>query len=318
MTITKQKIIAILKEIGTPYSTAGKNITTGSVGIRCPFCSDDPSNHLGIMEGNGVFSCWRCRTKGPFVYLIQKLSGMSLEQCEAMVHGAESFKKDSEEQIQDLIDGESSETQKKKNEFTGIPQYFTPITPDIDFPLLFKYLKRRGISIDTVIKRNCGICRVGRYMNRMIVPVVFGGKVVSFQAADLTGMAELKYDTAPGDINEFLYGYDDLEVGGRIVVCEGILDAWRVGIDATSTFGTHCTDRQQQLILQKKPSELVFCYDGDYYLDEIKNRSIPYQFTPFVDTVMVVHFPNEHDPDSFGRDFGDEALNELINNAEQI
>lgn len=309
--ITKQKIISVLKELGVQYYTSGKNVTSGSVGIHCPYCgARDPSNHCGIMEGNGVFSCWICHTKGPFVRLIQKLSGLSQEQCEAMVHGTESFKKDSEDQIRDILNEDQEETRKKKNEFTGLPQYFTPITPGIEFPLLFKYLTRRRISIDTIIKHGCGICRVGKYMNRMIIPIVFGGKIVSFQAADLTGTAELKYDTAPGDINEYLYDYDDLEDGGRIILTEGILDKWRVGNDAVCSFGTHLTNTQKSIILAKKPKELVMLWDNDAWADGMDEMGY---FEPFIETVRMVVLPHGHDPDSYGRDFGVEELHRYIN-----
>jgi DNA primase len=146
----------------------------------------------------------------------------------------------------------------------------------------------------------------------MVIPVIFGGKVVSFQAADLTGKADLKYKTATSNINNYLYGYDEIQDNGRIIVTEGVLDAWRVGNDAVCTFGTHLTDLQRNLIIGKKPRELIFAYDGDYYWREFGHGSIPGWFVPFVDTIRVVEFPVNHDPDSYGKEHGCEELRRLI------
>ena len=176
-----------------------------------------------------------------------------------------------------------------------LPKYFERIYEKIDFPLLHKYLKRRKFSLDHVISKGCGICRVGPYMNRMIIPVYFEGQQVSFVAADLTGKAKLKYDM-PGS-TKYLYGYDDLKQGGTIIVEEGVLDQWRTGEDAIAMLGSYLTDKQKTLIIKKQPENLIFCLDGDAYWHARDEAAF---FEPFVNRVEVVHIDFEEDPDSLG------------------
>jgi DNA primase len=118
--------------------------------------------------------------------------------------------------------------------------------------------------------------------------------------------AIVKYDTAPGDINQYLYNYDQIKDGGRIIINEGILDGWRVEDDYVCTFGTHITDRQRDLILKKNPHEVVMLWDSDAYWQALRESK---QFEPFVGVVRTIKLPDGEDPDSLGK----EAAFKLIN-----
>ena len=313
--LNKKDITNVLEKIGTPYVNGpAKNIAPDAVGIRCPYCPDDPSNHCGIFEGPANFSCWRCRESGPFIKLLRKLTGESEEYCKSLVGESDTnFQRDSENIVKDLLNDEKTETKKPKRQFDGLPSNTELIDESTNFPLLDSYLKKRGLIRKTIIDHCCGICRYGKHMNRLIIPVIYNCKVVSYQAADMTGWADLKYDTAPGGINQYLYNYDNIKQFGRIIIVEGVLDAWRAGDDAVATFGTHVTERQFHLILDKHPSELVFLWDQDAWLKTYPSGSIVGEFMPFIDTIKVVLLPENEDPDSFGLRFGQQAIFDLIN-----
>jgi len=315
--MNEQQIISILRKINVPYTTAPtKNVSTGFIGIKCPFC-EDGSNHCGIAIDAGNFSCWRCHESGPFIKLLRKLAGESEEYCQELINGVDlQFKEDSLETIEKIINPPPMDKNSGGRKFEGLPQFFEEIKVGINFSLLYSYLERRKISLNTVIKYHCGICKFGKYMNRMIIPVIFNGKIVSYQAADLTGFANLKYNTASGDINQYLYNYDSIKDSRRIIITEGIPDCWRCGDDAVCSFGAHFTSKQFKLILDKKPNELIFCRDEDYYTKEIEYNSEVGQFMPFIKNIKVVKFPAGEDPDSFGAKFGEQALIDLIDNTE--
>ena len=55
-------VINIFRDHNLSYVTSGKNVTKNSIGIPCPFCGDDPSQHLNIAisgEKEGQWHCWR-------------------------------------------------------------------------------------------------------------------------------------------------------------------------------------------------------------------------------------------------------------------
>lgn len=311
-------IIALLEKYDIAYWTEGKNVSQNTINIQCPFC-EDQSNHCGIFRDSLGYHCWKCDAAGTFDYLLARITKQSKE-----VIGQEiadlgfSFEVDSETQVEDLW-GESDSQSEQKAALTGpitLPKYFDPVTWEMDFPLLDYYLNLRGYTRDTPIQYGCGICSVGEYMNRMIIPVMFNGELVSYQAADLTRRAQVKYKTAPGEINNFLYRWDLIDWSkGYIILVEGILDAWRLGDNALCTFGSHLTDRQKNLIVGSHVRKVVMCWDGDTYFHSMEQAE---ELNTYISEVAVVCFPVDEDPDSFGRRYGVESLREFVLSAEDV
>jgi DNA primase len=312
--IDKEKIIDIFKHFEVPHFTEGKNVTKGWVNVQCPFprCGDE-SNHCGVDPRTERFNCWKCGETGSFIDLLIELTGLSYKECRDIISTPSvSFQESATDYIDKVFSEDGPESTRIVHGKINLPERFELATYDTKFPLLYSYLERRNISINTIIEHECGICRSGSYMNRLVIPVFFQQEIVAFQAADLTGFAELKYKTSSDRINDYLYGYDKIE-NGKVVLVEGILDAWRVGKDALATFGTHITERQKYLILGKNLKELIFAWDGDAYW---KARQVADFFRSFVESVGIVRFPEGEDPDSYGRDYGQGALFELIEQAE--
>ena len=303
---SKQKIIDLLQKFEITYWTSGNNVSEDSVNIKCPFC-DDHSNHLGIFEDTLIFHCWRCGAKGHFAYLLSVLTHLSYEECQRLLElNVVNFKGCAVQTIENIISSEKKSDKIVAQE-VGLPKYFEPVTKNMNFPLLEMYLKRRKIDLETIIKYGCGICQVGKYMNRLIIPVVFQGRIVSFQAADMTGRGEIKYKTADNEVNRWLYNYDSIK--DIMIITEGILDCWRVGEGAVATFGTHITEKQKDLILAKNLKELILCWDGDAYWTA---RNEAEEFKPFIENVKVVCLPKTEDPDSLGTEKVWEYIVEVV------
>lgn len=291
----RNEIIRVLERHDIDHWTGGKNVSENSVNVQCPYC-DDASNHCGIFHPSGFYHCWRCESKGPLSKLLSTLTGISEEWFENHFkdQGID-FKQSPENQIRDILREEESKKSEKRV-LVEIPKYARLITKDIESQRLFLFLKERNISINTCIRHKCYVCDVGDYSGRMIVPVYSNNELVSFQGIDMTGRKSLKHKTAPGDINNYLYGYDLLP-DDIMVVTEGMFDKWRTGDQAVASFGTSLTDAQKNLIIEKKPDTLVFAWDYGAYWRAKKQAEY---FLPFIDEIRVIDFPEDHDPDSYG------------------
>ena len=300
--IDKQRIVDIYNNFNVPKWTSGKNVTAGWVNIECPFC-DDGSNHCGVNPATELFNCWKCGRKGHFVDLLIELTGLSFGECKDIVSDSTvTFRERPLDKIRNTFLGEPTEPNLVTNVKAELPKRFELITDDTDFPLLDSYLKRRNVSRTTLIEHECGICRTGEYMNRMIVPVFYNGKLVSFQGADLSGFANLKYRSAPlsmGAVNDFLYGYD--KIGKRMIVVEGILDKWRTGDEAVAAFTSNLTKAQIKLILEKNLDELYICFDCELR-SYFKAKEEAKVFEAYIPVVEVVKLSYDRDPDSMGRE----------------
>lgn len=299
--IEKQKIMAIYNDLSIPYWTEGKNVSVGWVNVQCPFCNDG-SNHCGTNPATELFSCWLCGKKGHFVDLLVELSGLSFGACKDLVtESGGSFKEPVIDTIRNTLEGQSIELKLDSDVRPELPKLFELITGNTNSPLLDEYLQRRNMTRATLIEYGCGICRAGEYMHRMIIPVFYQGKLVSFQAADMTGRASLKYQSAPlsmGRINDYLFGYD--EIDKIMIVVEGVPDKWRAGKEAVAAFTSHLTPAQVKLIKDKNLDELYFCFDPDltaYY----KSREEAEEFRAYIPKVEVLRLPYGQDPDKAGQ-----------------
>lgn len=299
-------IIDVLSEAEIEFWTQGKNVSADTVNVNCPFCAidgplgPDPSNHCGIFKETLKFNCWRCNKKGTLAFLLAVLTHTKIEYCERLIQDmGVVLEDDPVEQVRRMIRGDDVQaTVEEKNEFQGLPRQFELVEYDTDFPLIDYYLEWRNWYIEDLLDYGCGICRTGKFMNRLIIPVHQEDGIVAFQAADMTGDAQVKYKNSDNDM-DYLYGYDDIPEGGLMVLSEGLMDTWRIREHSVCTFGASLTDGQQTRIIDKKLKRLVFAWDGDAYF---KAREAAAYFGPFVPEVYVVQLPMGEDPDSLGHE----------------
>jgi len=294
----RQLIATILDDLNVTYWTSGTNVSRDSINIQCPFSDcDDHSNHLGIFDDSLLFSCWKCRRKGHFSFLLSIISGDSIEECQGMIDAYSDAKdKDGAERILEASTAWKGKGEEDKlAETSPLPEYFERVYVGMNFPLLRRYIKKRKITIEQLVEIGCGVCRVGKYMNRLIIPVRQHDKQVSFTAADMTGQARTPYVFPSMSINNYLYGYDDVQ--NVMIVTEGVFDKLRVGVEAVAMFGSYLTDIQRSLILKKELDWLVFCLDGDAYWQA---KDVSNFFLAYIDRVAVIRVPFEEDPDSLG------------------
>jgi hypothetical protein len=307
-------IISILEKYGVEYWEEGKNVTEDAVNIECPLC-EDASNHCGIFRDSLQFKCWRCSQSGNFAYLIAVITGQPKDVCKQEIEEfTTSFHLDPELQIQQILQGDlETEEKKAKRKFSGKwPEYTEPLDPE--FPLLQYYLEERSrraaedLEFQTLLEYECQMCRVGPYMNRLIIPVFFQDKLVGYQGADMTLRSETKYKTSDNEINQYLYNWDRIDpYKDYLILAEGLLDVWRLGGNTLGTFGSTLTDIQFRLILKYKPKKLIFCWDEDAYF--VSEREAQ-KFEPFIEEVFTVSFPEGEDPDSYGHVASWELINQ--------
>ncbi|MBW2030769.1 MAG: hypothetical protein JRJ31_17030 [Deltaproteobacteria bacterium] len=236
-----------------PYYTHGKNVSPGWVNIQCPMpgCGDH-SNHLGFNLKTGAFHCWRCggHSKVEVICALLKCSKSRALQIIHEFGGRARRPLPGPEPVRRRAFRYPSSTGPLQNRHR-------------------RYLERRGFDPDR-LEREWGLLGTGPvalldgkdYKHRIIVPIRYQGKVVSFQGRDITGRSGIRYKACPRDRElvshqRLLYGIDKA-VGGRVVVTEGVTDVWRLGPGAVATFGIAFTDRQITLLTRFDRVFLLF------------------------------------------------------------
>lgn len=251
----------LLNDFGIPYVSEGHGHATEDwVNIHCPFCSGNPNYHLGISRTMTGCHCWRCGSHS-IVETLHKVLDLPTPEVRRILakYRHRSFKA--------RKPGIEPRVSIRPLRFPS------PHFPLNDFGK--QYLSKRGFDPDYITKE-WGVLQTGpvsfldgiSYNHRILIPIYWGGKTVSFQSRDITGKSDKRYLTCPMKREEIhhkniLYGKQDkLKHSNGIIVVEGVTDVWRLGNNAVATFGTSFKG-EQVLELAKLNDKFFIVFDNE-------------------------------------------------------
>ena len=287
-------IIELYTDYNIPYWTQGKNTAPGWVQTRCPFCSDS-SNHLGFNIARGYFYCWKCgakRVKEVFTKLLDRTY----------------------QDIDKLLfeySGETFVVQKRKNK--NVTSIHLPGESLKDNHK--RYLKKRNFDPDHIEQkykiRGTGI--TGDWRFRIIIPIFFKNKLVSFQGRDITDKQKLRYKALSDEKSilspkKVLYNLENC-LSNSIIVLEGITDVWRFGDNSCCTFGTSLTE--EQIFLLSLFDNIFFIFDDEEEAQQKALKSAK-KLSAIGCDVEIIDLENDKDPAELSDEESNKIKKELL------
>jgi len=259
--------IELLEDNLIHYVTSGKNTGAGEISIKCPWCGeDDPSQHLGVKLTTGKWNCWRDAThRGASPYrLISALLGVSGAQARLTVQAYSGVAVDSFDAPQAVI-GAPDRAIKP----VAWPDEFEPLRS-----IFCDYLFRRGIDTSIADYYCLACCRVGRWKQRIIIPVFDKNfKLLGWQGRAIVEPKKApRYLTSHEQVKRTVFNLQNISKGGEVLyIVEGPFDAMKIDfygkprIRATCSFGVTVTAEQIQILndLCSKFSKVVLIFDSD-------------------------------------------------------
>lgn len=287
----KFDIQAYFESRNIEFFTSGKNVTQGWTNINCPFCEGgDPSNHCGISP-HDFFNCYICGETGHVVKLIRKLENCTFLKAQRIF---DSF------QHEDFF---GEETRKDISK-TSLPRECSSKFPQ----RYLSYLKKRRFNPPHLItKYNLKCCHnIGKWKFRIIIPFYFNGQLVTFSSLDITGKQESKYKHQPKKesvipVKDTLYNIDSVK--DKMILVEGITDAWRVSTGSCAIMGKQITSEQINQIVRKSIKKVLVILDSDAIE---KGENLAKQLSGIIPSVEYVAL-EKGDPDNFS----DEEVREV-------
>lgn len=251
------KIEQIYIDYKIPYVTTNhKHARDGWINIECPFCTGNKGYHLGFNLDEEYYFCWRCGGHG-VNFTLSKVLGVSFREIKSIL-----------EQYQTLTNKAKTKVKKETKPFE-LP---SPLSDNLE-QIHINYLENRGFDyreiIDTwQIKASGLYCKLDGidYKWRILIPIFWNNKLVTFQTRDVTNKAKFKYLACPEarekiNIKQTLYGkqnqWTDVGIG-----VEGIFDVWRLGDNAVGLYGVKYTQAQIRLI-SKRFKRFFVIFDND-------------------------------------------------------
>ena len=236
-----------------PYYTEGfKQCKQGWIQIDCPFCTGNPGPHLGWNTRDAFFHCWRCGFKKN-IEAIQGLTLCTPSQAKAIAREYREMPGESPQ-----ID-QRPEIRVARRAEINLPSGTGPLNSAHR-----RYLTSRDFDPDELVSewKIAGTGPVGDYKLRIIIPIYYEGKLVTYQGRAISKRSQLRYKACPKEdearnIKTCLYGYDDAKEHA-VAIVEGVTDAWRLGKGAVATFGITYTIAQLMLLKKFRRRFIVF------------------------------------------------------------
>jgi hypothetical protein len=257
--------------------------------VNCPRCHAE--RKLYVNRRTKRFICFKCKFptefRGGLVGLVMGLSKCSIGDAITL--------------IRERAGG---------NGGWSAPQVLpTPATTDVALPetvrrlkdpedlaerRYWEYLTGRRLSQETIRAYGMGYARVGLYAGRVFVPVLHGSLLVSWVARDVTGTAERKVLTPPGNAQgQTLFNLDAVAASGEAVVVEGVFDALRAPDTCVAAFGKRLTQAQKVLLRKSGIQHLTLAFDADAWVETTK---IAWEVSTLFRSVRIARLPEGMDP----------------------
>lgn len=277
-------VISFLQDYSIDHSFTGKNVQEGWVSICCPNCSDH-SDHGGFNIDGGYYYCWRCGGN-KISYIIKLLLNCSYSES---IYIYNSYCK------KYSINGQL----KKRDNAIKV---FLPGSKSL-LKIDKKYLIKRNFDPEYIKNKYQikGSDIVGEWSFRIIIPVFYKKKLVSFQGRDVTENEDfLKYkslsvEKSVIDIKHIFYDMDNID-NSTICIVEGVIDKWRMGKNVIASFGKTMSDYQIRLLIKNKYKRIFFLIDCNDPESKKFARKYSAVISGFDIECIIFDMENEKDP----------------------
>lgn len=320
-------IIKLYQDYHIPYETQGhKHCRPGWVNTACPWCTGNPGLHLGYCidpksQFHGSYVCWRCGGKG-VVRTVAKLLGSTDPQASLIIQKYGGLKGGG-----GYSENPKPQHHKKPGTIVrdiALPPGCQPLTSN---PGACRYLMERRFDPtrlqeewELMFSPQLAILQTDKwfvdYSWRIIIPIHYQGKIVSFQGRDYTGKREPKYLTAPKSLEsvhhkDILYGLDKApQEQDWIVLVEGVTDVWRLGAGmAVACFGIKYR-LPQVLLLAKRFKTVTLLFDPEPQAT-LQARKIARELKSRGVVTKQLHCPAGKDPADLTEDEAKELRKEI-------
>ena len=251
-------IIQLYKDFNVPFATEGhKHCREGWVNTTCPFCTGNPGMHLGYNMADDFYVCWRCGWKATHKALA------------LLIHV-------SEQEAKEIVRkyGGKSHVKSTVTVRVGQKKFILPPSTAPMNDRHKRYLTKRKFDPE-VIEKIWDVQGTGpislmdgiSFSHRLVIPIYWENRIVSFQTRDITAKHSLRYITCPEQREiikhkHIFYQAIPTKDSDACICVEGVTDAWRFGYGAIATFGIKYTKYQVREI-SKRFKKVFVVFDDD-------------------------------------------------------
>jgi DNA primase len=249
---------------------AGHKTSRGNHAFKCPFCQ----HHKNKLEINVVtneksenpWHCWVCEAKGKTIRSLFKSIKVPANKIAELnmivVPGKKEFK-----QHLDVI---------------SLPKEFISLinidkldkVTSLEARRALRFLKKRGITQEDIVKYNIGFCYDGPYKNRVIIPSYDENGSVNYFIARAFIDEMTKYKNPPTDAKSAIGLELFINWDAPIILLEGMFDALTVKRNVIPLFGKIIHEKLLAKLVRSTVNRIYIALDPDAIKNALKHAEM--------------------------------------------
>jgi len=249
---------------------AGHKTSRGNHAFKCPFCQ----HHKNKLEINVVtneksenpWHCWVCEAKGKTIRSLFKSIKVPANKVAELnmivVPGKKEFK-----QHLDVI---------------SLPKEFISLinidkldkVTSLEARRALRFLKKRGITQEDIVKYNIGFCYDGPYKNRVIIPSYDETGSINYFIARAFIDEMTKYKNPPTDAKSAIGLELFINWNAPIILIEGMFDALTVKRNVIPLFGKIIHEKLLAKLVRSTVNRIYIALDPDAIKNALKHAEM--------------------------------------------
>ncbi len=248
----------------------GQSTSKGNYAFKCPFCT----HHKNKMEislrttskRENFWHCWVCGAKGKTILtLFKKIKAPQDKIAELNILIVPTKK-------EEHIDISVLELPK---EFISLSTQVEDKIAQIEAKHALRFLKKRGITTDDIIKYNIGFCKEGKYEFRVIIPSYDeNSKLNYFIARDYKEPSLQKYKNPPASAKDVIGFELYINWDAPIILVEGMFDALTIKRNVIPLFGKIIHGKLMEKLVKSSVDRIYIALDNDARRDALKQAEM--------------------------------------------
>ena len=248
----------------------GQSTSKGNFAFKCPFCT----HHKNKMEVSlrttakreNFWHCWVCGAKGKtLLSLFKKIKAPQGKINELNILIVPSNK-------ENYVSLDILELPK---EFISLSNTIEDRIAQIEAKHALKFLRKRGLTQDDILKYNIGFCREGKYEGRVIIPSYDESKKLNyFIARDYQDKTPQKYKNPPVAAKDVIGFELYINWDAPIILVEGMFDALTIKRNVIPLFGKVIHGKLMEKLVKSSVNRIYIALDADARRDALKQAEM--------------------------------------------
>jgi DNA primase len=245
-------LILLESVLGTSNKTS-----RGNYSFKCPFCTHHKNkleiNCITNAKSENPWHCWVCEAKGKTIRSLfknAKIPANKVAELNMIISPGKEYK-------------QVTTTLELPKEFISLTDIVENKIATIESKHAIKFLRKRGITSEDIIKYNIGFCNDGPYKERVIIPSYDENGIINYFIARAYKDGPTKYKNPPVDAKSAIGWELYINWDAPIILVEGMFDALTIKRNVIPLFGKIIHEKLMKKLVRSSVNRIYIALDPD-------------------------------------------------------